>query len=102
MDFGRIMALAGWAWDGRPPSGAWAWGYGGCSNPEGQCVPSPGIHGLSGGMSLCSCPQLRFWLQWLCTVGASLGAGQGPAHSRVEAATPACRLTEKVRSEVLA
>lgn len=43
------------------------------------------------------CPQPRPWLQWPRTVGASLRPALGPAHSWVEAATPACGLVGKVR-----
>ena len=53
-------------------------------------------------LSLQFCPQPRCWLQWRCTVGVSLGPAPDLVHSQVRAATPVCRLMEKVRWEDLA
>lgn len=96
-------ALTGWAWSGRPhlrpDSGLGAWaaetlrarGLGAvCSSvlaSEGSKMP----------LSPRFCPQPRFWLQWPCALGTSLRPVPRPAHPQVEAATPPCRLVEKVR-----
>lgn len=59
----------------------------------GSLLPVP----ISGTALPVFCPQPKFRLRWQCTVGVSLEPALGPVGPRLGAATPGCRLMEKVR-----
>lgn len=89
--------LAG-PWGGGPPIHKPGSGLGvGYRDPKGKSAGEAYSPVLVSVGFRCFCPQPRFWPQWPCTVGVSLGPVRGPAQSQEEEVTPGCRLMEKVR-----
>lgn len=76
---------------------ALAWGMGHRAPHGGGCWGSLLPVRISGAALPVFCPQPKFRLRWQCTVGVSLEPALGPARPRLDAATPGCRLMEKVR-----
>lgn len=85
-------------WGGGPPIHKPGSGLGvGYRDPKGKSAGAASSPVLVSVGFRCFCPQPRFWPQWLCTVGVSLGPVRGPAQSQEEEVTPGCRLMGKVR-----